>query len=187
MKRVRLRHNDRAKMEKAEQVLAGTRIHRRPFTINAGVWRFMVVGPDKRGMSVIRTGSAEQARVAAAPLYIATLGGPHIPESAGVPLEEFSSGDLPEELAGLRIFHLAPLRPLSVAARRQGPPVGEAVDEILGRCAEDDTAVIETPDEAYWALSVLKYLDESDRFFPDPVMAEFYSRLGHAAASRTIH
>ena len=32
---------------------------------------------------------------------------------------------------------------------------------------DKNIAVIETPDERYWSLSVLKYLNECDQFFPD--------------------
>jgi hypothetical protein len=32
---------------------------------------------------------------------------------------------------------------------------------------DKNIAVIETPDESYWSLSVLKYLKECDQFFPD--------------------
>ena len=179
MKRVSLRHSDRKKMEKAQEVLEGTIVHRHPFTIEDGIWHFVVVGPHANGMSSVRTGTAEQARIQAAPLYIATLGGPHIADADGVPIEEFAGGDLPEELAGLKIFHLSPLRPLEITTRRQGPPMNEAVAEALERYKGNETAIIETPDEAYWALSVLKYLDESDLFFPDPVLTRFYSRIGH--------
>lgn len=181
MKRVSLRHGDRKKMDKAQEVLEGTIVHRRPFHVEDGIWHFVVVGPHANGMSSIRTGTAEQARIQAAPIYIATLGGPHIAETDGIPIEEFASGDLPAELAGLRIFHLSPLRPLSITARRQGPPMNEAVAEAMERYKGNETAIIETPDEAYWALSVLKYLDESDLFFPDPVLSRFYSRIGHGA------
>ncbi|TBR20840.1 MAG: hypothetical protein EPO63_09300 [Candidatus Nitrosotenuis sp.] len=165
-------------MEKAQEVLEGTIVHRRPFHVEEGIWHFVVVGPHANGASVIRAGTAEQARIQAAPIYIATLGGPHIPDTGGIPIEEFASGDLPGELAGLKIFHLSPLRPLSVTSRRQGPSMDEAVAETLERFKGVETAVIETPDEAYWALSVLKYLDESDLFFPDPVLTRFYSRIG---------
>ncbi len=168
-------------MEKAQEVLEGTIIHRRPFNVRDGIWHFVVVGPHANGMSSVRTGAAEQARIQAAQIYIATLGGPRIAEADGIPIEEFAGGDLPVELSGLKIFHLSPLRPLSITARRQGPPMSEAVAETLERYKGNETAIIETPDEAYWALSVLKYLDESDLFFPDPVLSRFYSRIGHNA------
>ena len=60
-------------------------------------------------------------------------------------------------------------------------------DEIIEFYKGNDSAVIETPDEAYWALSVLKYLDEIDRLFPGPVLADFYSKLGNKPKSHFVN
>jgi len=190
MKRVGLRSKNAELLKKAEQALAETVIHRRPFFINGGVWPFVVFGGDKDGNTVIRTGHAEQALVQGAPLYLATVGGAHIPDSAGIPIEELAGGDVPGELAGLMVFQLSPMRPLTIASKtskRGSANMNDAASEILELHRGNNAAIIETPDEAFWALSVLKYLDETDRFFPDPVVADFYSRLGHSVLNQTIH
>ncbi|MEE8484611.1 MAG: hypothetical protein V3S46_08435 [Nitrospinota bacterium] len=179
MKRIHLKANDRKVLEKVERVIAETVVHRRPFEVTHGVWPFVVFGPDANGNAAIRVGSAEQARIQSAPIYIATLGGPHIPDSEGIPLEELAGDDIPEELKGMMVFQMSPMRPLSIQTKRQGPPIKEAVSEVCDFYKGNDTAVIETPDESYWAVSVLKYLDETDKFFPDPVLSDFYSRLGN--------
>jgi len=173
-----LRSNNRKTRKKVERILLETVVHRRPFSIRDGIWQFVVFGPDAKGSVVIRDGRAEQLRIQRAPVYIATLAGdPHIPDSEGVPIEELAGGDVPEQLEGMKVFHVSPMRPLAVSAKRKGPPVKDALEEIMEFYKGNNTAIIETPDEKYWALSVLKYLDESDRFFPDPVMTNFYSRF----------
>lgn len=174
-------------LKKVERTLEETLIHRRPFEMRGGEWPFVVIGPAEDGAAVIRTGKAEQSRIQHTPVYIATLGGPHIPEADGIPIEELADGDVPKELEGLKIFQLSPMRPLVVSARRKSPSVQQALEETLELHQGSDSAIIETPDESFWALSVLKYLDESDRFFPDPVVADFYARLGQAAAHHHIH
>jgi len=181
MKHIGLKATDKDLLRKVEQVTEETVIHRKPFTMKQGVWPFVVFGPDSEGLSVIRVGNAEQAKIKTASLYIATLGGDHIPESEGVPIEELAGDDFPEELAGLKVFNISPLRPLTITTKKMGPPIRDAVSEILDFYSDKSTAIIETPDESYWALSVLKYLDESDRFFPDPMLEDFYSRIGQSA------
>jgi hypothetical protein len=181
LKHLNLKGKDLELLKKAEEAIAETVVHRNPFITESGIWPFVVVGPDDKGMSVIRTGSAEQAKIQASPLYIATLGGDYLPDSDGVPIEELAEGDFPEELAGLTVSNITPLRPLSITSKKAGPPMPEALDEVLDFYMDNRTAIIETPSEAYWALSVLKYLDESDRFFPDPVLENFYSKIGQNA------
>lgn len=178
MKNTKFRHHNRRLLEKIDEVITDTVIHKRPFSVHSGVWHFVVVGPDAKGTTAIRTGTAEQARIRQAPVYIATLAGPHIADEGGVAIEDLAGGDIPPELAGLKIHDISPLRPLSITARRSGPPLSAAIDEVLDFYRGNETAVIETPDEAYWALSVLKYLEEADHIFPDPVLSRFYSRLG---------
>jgi hypothetical protein len=177
MKNFRFKGNSEEIFRKIEQVLEQTVIHRRPFVIYQGKWPFVVLGADKKGNSVIRAGYAEQSLIKKAPVYIATVGGDYIAGSEGIPIEELAGGDVPEEVAGLKVFHMSPMRPVTVTARKDGPPLKEAVSEALERYDDNATAVIETPDEAHWIISVLKYLDESDRFSGDPVMEHFYSRL----------
>lgn len=180
MRRISLKGNSPKIDKKVEKVLAETVVHRNPFIINEGVWPFVVFGPDSKGQSVIRVGTAEQMKIHTSPVYIATLGGPHIPDADGVPIEELSEDDVPEELHGLKVFHVSPMRPISVSEKKGGPPIKDALSEIRDFYKDEGTALIETPDESYWILSVLKYLDESDRFFPDQVLMDFNSRLGRS-------
>jgi len=179
MKHIGFRSGDRKALAKVERVLAETVIHRRQMHVSDGVWPFVVFGPDADGNAVIRTGSAEQMRIHAAPVYIATLGGPHIPDSESVPVDEIAAGDVPEELKDMKLVHISPLRPLAVTSKKRGASMKEAVNEVMDMYKGNDIAVIETPDESYWVLSVLKYLDETDRFFPDPVVSMFNERLGN--------
>ena len=180
MKHFSIRSQTEKMHNKILEVISETVIHRRPKRIIEGVWPFVVFGPGEDGNAVVRVGKAEQRRIHAAPVYIATLSGPHISESDTVPIEEIAGDDVPEELKGMSLCQMSPMRPLSVTSKHNGPPPEEAVDEILELYKGNDTAIIETPQESYWILSVLKYLDESDRFFPDPVVSDFYSRLGHS-------
>jgi len=180
MKHFSIRSQTEKMHNKIIEVLSETVIHRRPKKIIEGIWPFVVFGPGEEGISVVRVGKAEQTRIHTAPVYIATLNGPHISESDGIPIEEVAGDDVPEELKGMCLSQMSPMRPLSVTSKHNGPPAKEAVDEILELYKGNDTAVIETPEESHWVLSVLKYLDESDRFFPDPVVSDFYSRLGHS-------
>ncbi|MDH5541617.1 MAG: hypothetical protein OEY64_01500 [Nitrospinota bacterium] len=181
MKHIGLKASDRELLKKVEQVTEETVVHRRPFLVKHGVWPFVVFGPDTAGLSVIRVGAAEQAKIKTASVYIATVGGDHIPDSESVPIEELAGSDIPEELAGLKVFSISPLRPLSITTKKGGPPIRDAASEILDFYTDKSTAIIETPDESYWALSVLKYLDDADRFFPDPMLEDFYSRIGQSA------
>jgi hypothetical protein len=179
MDKLEFRLKDKRFLKKLEQTLSETVVHRRLFRVQDGVWPFVVFGPDSHGNTVVRGGKAEQSRIHRLPVYIATLGGPHVPDSEGVPIEELASGDLPPELEGMKIFHLTPLRPLEVSNKRTiARADGGVAEEIMDFYKGNDVALIETPDEAYWALSVLKYLDENDRNFPSPVLADFYSKLG---------
>jgi len=182
------RLKDKRLMKKIETVLSETVVHRKQFRVQDGVWPFVVFGPDSEGNTIIRAGSAEQSRIQKMPVYIATIGGNHVPDYEGVPIEELASGDIPEDLAGMRVFHLSPMRPLSINSKTTGPRANkDMTDEILEFYKGNDSAVIETPDEAYWALSVIKYLDESDRIFPSPALADFYSRLGNKPKSHYLH
>lgn len=182
MKHFSIRSQNRETQKKAERVLAETVIHRRQMKVTDGVWPFVVFGPGTDGGTVVRVGQAEQMRIHRAPVYIATLGGPHLPELEGIPVEEIADGDVPDEIKGMKIYDVSPMRPLTISSKYNGPPAKEAADELIDFYKGNDTAIIETPEEEYWVLSVLKYLDENDRFFPDKVLSNFYSRLGHAGS-----
>ncbi len=185
MKRLQLGLKNAKLEKKVEQVLNETVIHKKPFVFEQGRWPFVVFGAGSKNSSVIRTGYAQQTVIRKAPIYIATLAGNHIPDSEGMPIEELVGDDIPKEIAGLKVFHLNPMRPLTITAKKTGPAPKNARSEITDIYKDDNsTAIIETPDEAYWSLSLLKYLDEIDKFSMDPVMDNFYSRLGQHASTR---
>ena len=150
-----------------EKVFAQTRILRRQLELELGRWSVVVFGPHRRGGTVLREGCAVHLRVENALVYLATLGDPDYVGYKGMPIEEFAQGDFPDELKDLEIYHIDPVRPLKVFDKRTLPPSSRVRDEILELFEEKNIAVIETPDEKYWSLSVLKYLWECDRVFPD--------------------
>jgi len=106
-------------------------------------------------------------RVETALVYVASVGNPDEVGAGGMPIEEFAQGDVPSELQGLEIYQIDPLRPLKILDKRQGPPPSEAAEAVMEEFRDKNVAVIESPDESFWSLSVLKYLQECDRFFPD--------------------
>jgi hypothetical protein len=184
MGKMKIKLNDKKSLKKIERVIHETVVHRRQFRMQLGVWPFVVFGPRPDGLTVVRAGSAEQSMIQRLPVYIATLGD-HVPDHDGVPIEEIVEGEVPAELSGLKVFNLTPLRPLNVTSKRETSATGQdAIAEIMELYKGNDTAVIETPDESFWALSVLKYLDESDTVFPSPIMSDFQSRLGRTPKGR---
>jgi hypothetical protein len=152
---------------KVKEVFEQTRILKRQLELELGRWSFVVFGPQGNESTIIREGCAVHLRVDNALVYIATVGNPDDIGVRGMPIEEFAQGDIPPELEGLEIYHIDPLRPLKVFEKRKGPPFPEAAEVILEEYRDKNIAVIETPDESYWSLSVLKYLKECDQFFPD--------------------
>ena len=152
---------------KVKEVFEQTRILKRQLELELGRWSFVVFGPQGNESTIIREGCAVHLRVDNALVYIAAVGNPDDIGVRGMPIEEFAQGDIPPELKGLEIYHIDPLRPLKIFEKRKGPPFPEATEVILEEYRDKNIAVIETPDESYWSLSVLKYLKECDQYFPD--------------------
>ena len=107
-----------------------------------------------------------------AAVYMAAVGDPRLIGQPGmVTLEELAGGDLSEDLYGLEVYNLSPLRPISVVEKREGSDLDRMRDLALKEFSDRNVTVIETPDEEAWSLAVLKYLDEPDEIFPDPLIS----------------
>lgn len=152
---------------KVREVFERSRILKRELELELGRWRFVVFGPQDDRHTIIREGCAVHLQVQQALLYVAALGDPEQIGSRGVPIEEFAQGDIPPELRDLEIYQIDPLRPLVVLDKRTGPVPSEAAERVLEEYHDRNIAVIETPDQSYWSVSVLKYLQECDTYFPD--------------------
>jgi len=163
----KLKTEHRETYQKVEEIFEQSRILKRQLELELGRWNFVVFGPQGNEHTIIREGSAVHMRVNEALLYIATLGNPEEVGMRGMPIGEFAQGDVPMELRDLEIYQIDPLRPLTIFDKRKGPHPSEATERIMEEFQDKNIAVIETPDESYWSLSVLKYLKECDQFFPD--------------------
>lgn len=153
--------------QKVQEVFEQSRILKRQLELELGCWNFVVFGPQGKEHTIIREGCAIHMRVNNTLIYVATVGNPEEIGARGMPIEEFAQGDIPPELKGLEIYQIDPLRPLKIFEKRKGPSPSEATELIMEEFRDKNIAVIETPDEIYWSLSVLKYLKECDQFFPD--------------------
>lgn len=152
---------------KVVEVFERSRILKRELELELGRWSFVVFGPQDNRHTIIREGCAVHLQLHQALLYVAALGHPEQIGARGVPIEEFAQGDIPPELRDLEIYQIDPLRPLMVLDKRTGPLPSEAAERVLEEYHDRNIAVIETPDQSYWSVSVLKYLQECDTYFPD--------------------
>ena len=153
--------------QKVEEIFQKSRILKRQLELELGRWNFVVFGPQGKEHTIIREGSAVHMKVKDGLVYIAAVGNPDEVGSRGMPIKEFAQGDIPAELWDLEVYQIDPLRPLRIFDKRKGPHPSEASERIVEEFQEKNIAIIETPDESYWSLSVLKYLKECDQFFPD--------------------
>jgi len=167
MPNLKIHAEDWESYQKVEEIFEQTRILKRQLELDVGRWSFVVFGPKGPEHTVVREGCAIHLKIDDSLIYIAAVGDPDKVGERGMPIEEFAQEKLPPELNGLEIFQIDPVRPLNIYEKWTGPHPSEAVESILENFKDKNTAVIETPDERYWSLSVLKYLNECDRFFPD--------------------
>ncbi|MBI4666498.1 MAG: hypothetical protein HY751_08830 [Nitrospinae bacterium] len=180
--------------KKLVQVIEGTIIHQRQRELSPGRWDMAVFGPSRDGKeAVLRVCVAEHMLIQKAPAYLAAVGDPEMVGYSGMmPIEELAGGDLPEDLMGLDIYHMAPLRPLNIIERRVAPGLAAMRDMAMEEFGGKNIAIIETPDEAAWSLSAIKYLNELDEAFPDPLMSAIRSTmrdtsLDFSAPGRYLH
>ena len=167
MPKFRLKAEHQETYQLVEEVLCHTHILRRQLELELGRWSFVVFGPQGNLGTILREGCAVHLRVENALVYVAAVGNPEEVGMKGMPIEEFAHGDIPDELRDLEIFQIDPVRPLKVFDKRTLPASPDVRDLVLEQFEDKNIAVIETPDEKYWSISVLKYLWECDRFFPD--------------------
>ena len=134
---------------------------------------FVVFGPStKSNEAVLRVGVAEQAVIQDAGIYVASIGDPQAVGHHGmISIEELTAGDVSEDLIGLEVYHVSPLRPISVVEKRAGESLDKMRDAVLEEFSSRNTAIIETPDEEAWSVSALKYLNECDELMPDPLIS----------------
>jgi hypothetical protein len=162
-----LRAESNETYRKVLEVFERSRILKRELELALGRWSFVVFGPQGDQHTIVREGCAVHLQVHDTLLYVAALGHPELIGARGIPIAEFAQGDIPPELRDLEIYQIDPLRPLMVFEKRKGPLPSEAADKILEEYHDRNIAVIETPDQSYWSVSVLKYLHECDVYFPD--------------------
>jgi len=179
MSKVSLRASEEKVRRKVERTLEGTIVHQRQSELALGRWDFAVFGPSPEGKgAVLRVGAAEQMIIQQAGVYVVSLGAP---ESVGHPgmmsIEELSGGDVSEELRGLEVYHVAPLRPMNVSDKQAGPSLERMREKVFDRFGDTNIAIIETPDERAWIVSALKYLHECDELLPDPVLSTIRKRM----------
>lgn len=169
MPNFQLRPKDKKTYEKIKEILQETKILKTQDDLQYGHWDFVVVGPSSKTNTVIRKGYAQQARILSSPVYLATIMSPNdATGGSGIPIEEIISG-VPEDLMGMEVLQIDPVRPFSIDNQSEGPDLKEAVKQVMKRYDNENIAIIETPDEKYWGISVMKYLNDFDRAFPDSV------------------
>ena len=163
-----------------------TQILKKQERLTSGRWDFAVFGPSGKNKTVLRVGYAENSTIHQAPAYVATLAQPGWMSQRGVPIEEFISEDVPEKYQGLEIIQIDPLRPIKISEKRNYSAIGKAADKISREYEDKNIAVIQSPDEGDWVLSVFKYLNECDQAFPDPVIQSL-NNLRNPSGNNSSH
>jgi hypothetical protein len=173
MGKISLRARREDTRKKLAEIIEGSIIHQRQRELAPGKWDVAVFGPNhKTKGAVLRVCVAEQMVIQNASVYLAAVGDPHLIGRPGmVTLEELAGGDLSEDLYGLEVYNVTPIRPISVVERRDGTDLDRMRELALKEFSDKNVTLIETPDEEAWSLAVLKYLDEIDDIFPDTVMS----------------
>ncbi len=164
---------------KVDETLQNTVIHQRQRELAIGRWDFVVFGPspDKKH-TVLRVCAAEHLIVQEAAIYMASIGNPESVGMHGImSIEELTGGDVSDELKGLEVYHVSPLRPIEVFSKQEGADIDRMRDKALEEFEDKNIAIIETPDESAWSLSALKYLNECDEMLPDPAISAIRSRM----------
>ena len=175
MPKFKLRAKDQVVYDKLTEAYEKTEIVQRQKQLTSGRWDFVVFGDSDKNRTVFREGFAEHASIKRAPIYIASLAQSELTDVNGIPIEEFVQDDIPEKYQGLEIIQVDPFRPLTVIrkdnyAREKGP------DKICREYENVNTAIIRSPHETDWVISVMKYLNECDQNFPDPVQQAFLGK-----------
>ena len=170
--KIKLRAKDKVIYDKITEAYEKTQIVQRQRELASGRWDFVVFGPSDNNQTVFREGFAEHASIKRAPIYIASLAQSGLTDVNGIPVEEFIGEDIPEKYHGLEIIQIDPLRPLNII--KKGNYSGKNGEEkVCAEYEEANIAIIRSPHETDWMISVMKYLNECDQNFPDPVQQAF--------------
>lgn len=171
MPQFKLRAKDEKVIEAIQEAYEQTVILQRQESITYGRWDFAVFAEAGEDETILRVGYAEHAAIQRAPLYIASLAQPGLMDLNGIPIEEFITEDVPEEYQGLEIIQVDPVRPLTIKEKKSLPAIATSQDKICREFEDQNIAVIQAPRENDWMIAVMKYLNECDQAFPDPVQA----------------
>ena len=169
MPQFKLRAKDKKVIDAIQDAYEKTVIVQRQTSITYGRWDFVVFGASNENETILRVGFAEHAVIQRAPLYIASLAQPGLMDLNGIPIEEFITEDVPEEYQGLEIIQVDPVRPLTIHEKKSLPAIEKSADNIFREYEDQNIAVVQAPRDNDWMIAVMKYLNECDKAFPDPV------------------
>ena len=172
---IKLRAKDQVIFDKLTEAYEKTEIIQRQRELSAGRWDFVVFGESGKNQIVLREGFAEHASIKRAPIYIASLSQSGLTDVNGIPIEEFIEEDIPEKYKGLEIIQVDPLRPLTII-KKETYHGKKGADKIFSEYEDVNIAIIRTPHETDWMISVMKYLNDCDQNFPDAVQQAFLSQ-----------
>ena len=172
MPKIKLRAKDKVIYDKITEAYEKTQIVQRQRELAAGRWDFVVFGPSDKNRTIYREGFAEHASIKRAPIYIASLAQSGLTDVNGIPVEDFIEDDIPEKYHGLEIIQVDPLRPLTII-KKENYSGKNGDDKICAQYEEANIAIIRSPHETDWMIAVMKYLNECDQSFPDPVQQAF--------------
>ena len=172
---IKLRAKDQVIFDKLTEAYEKTEIIQRQRELSAGRWDFVVFGGSDKNQTVLREGFAEHASIKRAPIYIASLSQSGLTDVNGIPIEEFIEEDIPEKYKGLEIIQVDPLRPLTII-KKETYHGKKGADKIFSEYEDVNIAIIRTPHETDWMISVMKYLNDCDQNFPDAVQQAFLSQ-----------
>ncbi|MCH8312792.1 MAG: hypothetical protein IID17_07395 [Nitrospinae bacterium] len=173
MPQFKLRAKNKKVIEAIHEAYEKTVIVQRQTSITYGRWDFVVFGGTDEDKTILRVGYAEHAVIQRAPLYIASLAQPGLMDLSGIPIEEFITEDVPEEYQGLEIIQVDPVRPLMIQEKKSLPAIAKSADKICREYEDQNIAVIQAPRDNDWMIGVMKYLNECDKAFPDPIQQSF--------------
>ena len=175
MPKIKLRAKDQIIYDKITESYEKTEIIQRQRQLTSGRWDFVVFGDSGSNRTVFREGFAEHASIKRAPIYIASLAQSGLTDVNGIPIEEFVQEDIPEKYQGLEIIQVDPLRPLTII-KKETYHGKKGADKIFSEYEDVNIAIIRTPHETDWMISVMKYLNDCDQNFPDAVQQAFLSQ-----------
>ena len=182
MPKIKFRAKDKVIYDKITEAYEKTQIVQRQRELAAGRWDFVVFGPSDKNQTIYREGFAEHASIKRAPIYIASLAQSGLTDVNGIPVEDFIEDDIPEKYHGLEIIQVDPLRPLTII-KKENCSGKNSEEKIFVGYEETNIAIIRSPHETDWVISVMRYLNECDQNFPDAVQQAFSRRSSNQILS----